>query len=232
MKQKIPLIYSAVSFTISSHSHNSSSRFPPTLFNHFIKMSEIVLADPIIEPQRTDRALVIDHAAAASSSGGRFRAFEIAHGMDSNSSGRGVRQFKTSLLQRLEQVKNLMDEFPTLMRRKEKSDMRELRRVYHAYKECIKSGGAFDLDGRFHDYCMCFLLPIRLSLQALADTDSIRAKSELYLFVNIRGLPSAEDLGKPFMDLFEFLEFFFEFQEGNVANQREHLILLLAEHPY
>lgn len=33
-------------------------------------MSEIVLADPVIEPQRTDRALVIDHAAAASSSGG------------------------------------------------------------------------------------------------------------------------------------------------------------------
>lgn len=36
---------------------------------------------------------------------GRFRAFEIAHGMDSNSNGRGVRQFKTSLLQRLEQVR-------------------------------------------------------------------------------------------------------------------------------
>lgn len=33
-------------------------------------MSEIVLADPIIEPQRTDRALAIDHAAASSSGGG------------------------------------------------------------------------------------------------------------------------------------------------------------------
>ncbi|KAJ6894038.1 callose synthase 8 isoform X1 [Populus alba x Populus x berolinensis] len=259
-------------------------------------MSEIVLADPIIEPQRTDRALVIDHAAAASSSGGagpepfdserlpaslsreiqmflrvanlieseeprRFRAFEIAHGMDSNSSGRGVRQFKTSLLQRLEQ-----DEYPTLMRRKEKSDMRELRRVYHAYKECIKSGGAFDLDGRkrlTNARMIAHVLFVVLKTvanavgpQALADTDSIRAKSELYVpynilpldqggiqhaimqlpeikaavaaVRNIRGLPSAEDLGKPFMDLFEFLEFFFEFQEGNVANQREHLILLLA----
>lgn len=35
---------------------------------------------------------------------GRFHSFEIAHMMDRNSTGRGVRQFKTSLLQRLEQV--------------------------------------------------------------------------------------------------------------------------------
>lgn len=35
---------------------------------------------------------------------GRFQAFEIAHRMDRNSTARGVRQFKTSLLQRLEQV--------------------------------------------------------------------------------------------------------------------------------
>lgn len=35
---------------------------------------------------------------------GRFHAFEIAHHMDRNSTGRGVRQFKTSLLQRLEQA--------------------------------------------------------------------------------------------------------------------------------
>lgn len=35
---------------------------------------------------------------------GRFHAFEIAHNRDRNSSGRGVRQFKTSLLRRLEQV--------------------------------------------------------------------------------------------------------------------------------
>lgn len=37
---------------------------------------------------------------------------------------------------------------------------------------------------RFHDYCM-LLTSIRLSLQALADTDSIRAKSELYVPYNI-----------------------------------------------
>ncbi|MCL7039528.1 hypothetical protein MKW94_029530 [Papaver nudicaule] len=59
----------------------------------------------------------------------RFHAFERAHMMDPSSSGRGVRQFKTSLLQRLEL---------------EKSDVRELKGVYHKYE-----GYILKFDGNF-----------------------------------------------------------------------------------
>ncbi|XP_024028224.1 putative callose synthase 8 [Morus notabilis] len=196
----------------------------------------------------------------------RVHAFEIAHNMDKNSSGRGVRQFKTSLLQRLEQ-----DEEPTFRRRKEKSDIRELRRVYHEYKEYIvKHGRTFALESSHRQKLInaCAIASVLFEVlkritfaanpQALADRESVNSKSEFFVpynilpldhggiqqaimqlpevkaavaaVRNIRGLPSAEDFQKhgAFTDLFDFLQYCFGFQEGNVANQREHLILLLA----
>ncbi|XP_061352162.1 putative callose synthase 8 [Gastrolobium bilobum] len=55
-------------------------------------------------------------------------------------------------------------------------------------------------------------------------------KAAIAVIRNVRGLPPAQDFNKHgnFVDLFDFLQHCFGFQEANVANQREHLILLLA----
>ncbi|GJN12945.1 hypothetical protein PR202_ga31274 [Eleusine coracana subsp. coracana] len=57
----------------------------------------------------------------------RFTAFEKAHTMDPNSSGRGVRQFKTYLLHRLEK-----DEQET-KRKLASTDAREIQKFYEQY---------------------------------------------------------------------------------------------------
>ncbi|KAK3008792.1 hypothetical protein RJ639_014255 [Escallonia herrerae] len=60
----------------------------------------------------------------------RFYAFEKAHRLDQSSSGRGVRQFKTSLLQRLER-----DNAASLSSRVKKTDAREIESFYGQYYE-------------------------------------------------------------------------------------------------
>ncbi|KAG6408203.1 hypothetical protein SASPL_131207 [Salvia splendens] len=60
----------------------------------------------------------------------RVYAFEKAHRLDPSSSGRGVRQFKTSLHQRLQR-----EDGPSMARRVKKTDAREIESYYKQYYE-------------------------------------------------------------------------------------------------
>ncbi|KAJ0040465.1 hypothetical protein Pint_27310 [Pistacia integerrima] len=60
----------------------------------------------------------------------RFYAFEKAHRLDPSSSGRGVRQFKAALLQRLEK-----DNASSLASRVKKADAREIESYFQQYYE-------------------------------------------------------------------------------------------------
>ncbi|KAL4572712.1 hypothetical protein LXL04_019494 [Taraxacum kok-saghyz] len=74
----------------------------------------------------------------------RFYAFEKAHRLDQSSNGRGVRQFKTALLQRLErfegnatEICNVLhqDDAPSVAARIKKTDAREIESFYKQYYE-------------------------------------------------------------------------------------------------
>ncbi|XP_072998818.1 putative callose synthase 8 isoform X1 [Typha latifolia] len=177
----------------------------------------------------------------------RFHAFEKAHLLDPHSSGRGVRQFKTALLQRLEKDDNI-----TFMKRKEKSDARELKSFYDKKKlaytpetasvlfevlkavlagtgpEILASGeNNKENSGLYGPYNILPLHP-RGGQQVIMLFPEIKAA--VSAVCNVRGLPLANSSHKTstHADLLEWLESWFGFQKGNVANQREHIILLLA----
>ncbi|XP_012567622.1 putative callose synthase 8 [Cicer arietinum] len=190
----------------------------------------------------------------------RVHAFVIAHNLDKNSSGRGVRQFKTSLLHRLEQDENAT-------KRGGIGDIRELKRVYHVYRDYFtRNDKAFDLEqsrraklisartiasvlfevlktvtytpnnqaliegNAIHKKTEFNILPLEQGGIQHAIMQQNEIKAAIAVIRNVRGLPPAQDFKKhgAFVDLFDFLQHCFGFQEANVANQREHLILLLA----
>eukprot|EP00250_Pteridium_aquilinum_P011201 c19900_g1_i1 orf=712-6561(-) len=195
----------------------------------------------------------------------RFYAFDKAHKLDSTSAGRGVRQFKTALLHKLEK-----DDSITLAQRKANSDAREMQNYYQDYynkyvKSLESNTGAMDRAHLARTYqTAAVLFDV---LKAVNQTDvldpqleeaakEVEAKKEIYVAFNIlpldptsesepimavaevkaavaalrniRGLPGLRQQKGMDMDLFDWLQDMFGFQKDNVANQREHLILLLA----
>ncbi|GLU19453.1 hypothetical protein SLE2022_357040 [Rubroshorea leprosula] len=198
----------------------------------------------------------------------RFYAFEKAHTLDPTSSGRGVRQFKTALLQRLEREND-----PTLMGRVKKSDAREMQSFYqHYYKKYIQAlqnatdkADRAQLTKAYQTANVLFEVLKAVNLtqsmevdrEILEAQDKVAEKTQIYVPYNIlpldpdssnqeimrypeiqavvyalhntRGLPWTKDRKKKKdEDILDWLQEMFGFQKDNVANQREHLILLLA----
>lgn len=198
----------------------------------------------------------------------RFYAFETAHKLDPTSSGRGVRQFKTALLQRLEREND-----PTLMGRVQKSDAREMQTFYqHYYKKYIQAlqnvadkADRAQLTKAYQTAAVLFEVlkavnqtqSIEVDNEILETHNMVKEKTKMYVPYNIlpldpdsanqaimqypeihaavsalrntRGLPwPKHDTKKGDQDILDWLQAMFGFQKDNVANQREHLILLLA----
>ncbi|XP_076942454.1 callose synthase 7-like [Bidens hawaiensis] len=194
----------------------------------------------------------------------RFHAFEKAHRMDPKSNGRGVRQFKTYLLHRLQKDDERTK--PQLAT----NDPKEIQKFYqNFYEKNIKEGQytkkpeemakiyqiatvlydvlrtvvnsdkieakteeyAQDVEENREQYAHYNILPlytvgIKPAIMALPEV-----KAALQAVRKVDNLPPvrrAGDRSKPVNDILEWLSSIFGFQKGNVANQREHLVLLLA----
>ncbi|XP_047333788.1 callose synthase 5-like [Impatiens glandulifera] len=127
----------------------------------------------------------------------RFYAFEKAHRLDPSSTGRGVRQFKTLLLQRLER-----DDAPSLAARVKKTDAREIESFYQQYYErYVRSldqgadravlGKAYQTAGVLFEV-LCGIEKVEeVAPEIIASAKDVQAKKEIYTPYNILPLDSA-----------------------------------------
>ncbi|KAK7861274.1 callose synthase 7 [Quercus suber] len=207
----------------------------------------------------------------------RFHAFEKAHYLDINSTGRGVRQFKTYLLHRLEMeeddtecilASNDPKEIQLFYQKfyeeniigsehtKKPEEMAKICQIasvlYEVLKTVVPAGKtdekteryAKDVDKKKEQYEHYNILPLYAVGVIPPIMEFPEIKAALNALRNVDNLPmprihmthggpddspviSAERV-KSINDILDWLSSIFGFQKGNVANQREHLILLLA----
>ncbi|CAL5202065.1 unnamed protein product [Lathyrus oleraceus] len=205
----------------------------------------------------------------------RFHAFEKAHTMDPTSSGRGVRQFKTYLLHKLEREGEITEKHT------KRTDARELQSYYQTFYETRIRDGEFtkkpeemvrnvqiatvlyevlktlltpqtieektkryaaDVEnkkGQYEHYNILPLYavgakPVIMELPEIKAAIAALSKVDNLPLPLIHSRPDNDDSTMPMErvknvnDILDWIASIFGFQKGNVANQREHLILLLA----
>ncbi|KAL6536023.1 Callose synthase 7 [Orobanche hederae] len=195
----------------------------------------------------------------------RYHALEKAHLMDPTSSGRGVRQFKTYLVDRVEKEENttkpilakddlreILKYYQNLCQRsipegkntKKRGEMAKLYQIATVLYDVIYTiarGANLKIDDQTKEYAKFVegtkkqydpynILPLYAVdvKPAIMELPEIKAAHEAIHDADY--LPSFQVEGGPIKvkDILAWLAFRFGFQKGNVANQREHLILLLA----
>ncbi|KAF9617600.1 hypothetical protein IFM89_037663 [Coptis chinensis] len=202
----------------------------------------------------------------------RFYAFEKSHRLDPTSAGRGVRQFKTNLQQRLER-----DNVSSLTYRVERTDAREIASFYQQYYEQyvraldkgeqgdrVQIGKAYQNAGVLLEV-LCAVNQNEkveeVAPEIIAAAREVQEMNEIYTSYNILPLDAAgasqsimqlEEIKASVaalrntwglswpatfqhtrqrtrdLDLLDWLMAMFGFQRDNVRNQRENLIILLA----